>query len=115
MLCLYCYFSLLQILPGASPHGLAASSPSKGGGGGGSGGLEEGEVDMSSGEPGKKSAQLSYNQRTVQKWEEDEKLGKFFFSVGVGGGANCGAGAMWIRNHFIGRLKKKNELHFNCG
>ena len=53
---------------------MAASSPNKGSGGGG---LEEGEVDMSSGEPGKKSAQLSYNQRTVQKWEEDEKLGQY--------------------------------------
>ena len=48
----------------------------RGCGSGGSGGLEEGEVDMGAGETGKKSAQLSYNQRTVQKWEEDEKLGK---------------------------------------
>ena len=53
---------------------MTASSPSKGGNS--SGGLEEGEVDMGAGETGKKSAQLSYNQRTVQKWEEDEKLGK---------------------------------------
>ena len=43
--------------------------------------MEEGEVDMSSGEPGKKSAQLSYNQRAVQKWEEDEKLGKYLICL----------------------------------